>query len=145
MGILNQKKKKMKVFVAALALVQGNALDDRLDIILGHADRLAAETLDVENSKKDARYIAKIHGWANKILDANNDRDGGECGAEFGDEEADVNVFSADDYCKLNSQINSALSSAARRWGCDGRGNFARQAVRRLKKVKNLYARNHCA
>merc|ERR1711860_320369 len=144
MGILNQKKKKMKVFAAALALVQGNALDDRLDIILGHADRLAAETLDVENSKKDARYMEKINEWAGKIAAANGDRDGAECDAEV-EEAADVNVFSADDYCKLNSQINSALSSAARRWGCDGRGNFARQAVRRLKKVKNLYARNHCA
>merc|ERR1712176_910996 len=95
--------------------------------------KLFAAVLDMDNAK-DARYVAKINGWMEKISEANCDREG-----------ADVQVFSADDYCKLNSQINSALSSAARRWACDGRGKVYRQAVRRLKKVKNQYNRNHCS
>merc|ERR1712176_150121 len=107
--------------------------------------KLFAAVLDLDNAK-DARYVAKINGWMEKISEANCDRDGAECDAEEAvDEGADVQVFSADDYCKLNSQINSALSSAARRWACDGRGKVYRQAVRRLKKVKNQYNRNHCS
>jgi hypothetical protein len=96
------------------------------------------------DSKKDARYVEKINFWMTAIVTANGDRDGEECDAVV-EEAADVTVFSEDDFCHLNSQINSALSSAARRWACDGRGKVERQAVRRLKKVKNQYARNHCA
>ena len=125
----------MKLFAAVLALVNANALDERLAVISGHVDRLAAATLDMDN-KKDARYVEKINKWMDAISFANGDRDGAECDAEVVEAE-DVNVFSEDDFCKLNSQINSAISSAARRWACDGRGKVERQAVRRLKKVKN--------
>merc|ERR1712130_150001 len=142
MGILTQKQKKMKFFVAALALVKANDLDNRLAIIMDHADRLAEAVLDMDDAK-DARYMDKLNHWANAISAANGDRDGAECDAEV-EEAGDVQVFSEGDWCKLNSQINSALSSAARRWGCDGRVRFARQAVRRLKKVKNQYNRLHC-
>ncbi|CAG5111087.1 Oidioi.mRNA.OKI2018_I69.chr2.g5423.t1.cds [Oikopleura dioica] len=132
----------MKVFAAALALAQADVVQDRVDIILGHLDRLADATLTAGDAKDD-RYVAKIQSWAARIVAANGGR-GDECDAEVSEAE-DVNVFSEDDFCKLNSQINSALSSAARRWACDGRGNVARQAVRRLKKVKNQYARRYCA
>ena len=64
---------------------------------------------------------------------------------EADDEGADVQVFSHDDYCKLNGQIMSALASAARKWACEGRGRPYRQAVRRLRKVKKQYDRNHCS
>merc|ERR1712025_1047439 len=136
MGILNQKKKNiMKVFAAALALVQANVMQDRLDLIMGHAQRLSDNSLDMADNK-DALYMDKLAHWSAAIATANGDRNGEECDAAV-EEGADVQVFSADDWCKLNSQINSA----ARRWGCDGRGRFARQAVRRLKKVKNQYSR----
>merc|ERR1712037_924448 len=112
---IQQKIKNMKLFAAVLAFVNANALDERLAVISSHVDRLADATLDMDNAEDAV------------------------------DEGADVQVFSEDDYCKLNSQINSALSSAARRWACDGRGKVYRQAVRRLKKVKNQYNRNHCS
>ncbi|CBY12342.1 unnamed protein product [Oikopleura dioica] len=133
----------MKLFAAVLALVNANAMDERLAIISGHVDRLADATLDMTD-KKDARYVSKLGAWMDALVVANGDRDGAECDAEVVEEEDDITVFSEDDYCKLNSQINSALSSAARKWACDGRGNVSRQAVRRLKKVKNLYNRQHC-
>merc|ERR1712037_979080 len=128
---IQQKIKNMKLFAAVLAFVNANALDERLAVISSHVDRLADATLDMDNAK-DARYVMKINAWMDKIAGANGDRDGAECDAE-------------EAYCKLNSQINSALSSAARRWACDGRGKVYRQAVRRLKKVKNQYNRNHCS
>ncbi|CAG5111088.1 Oidioi.mRNA.OKI2018_I69.chr2.g5424.t1.cds [Oikopleura dioica] len=132
----------MKLFAAVLALVQASAVQDRVDIILGHLDRLADATLTAGDAKDD-RYVAKIQSWAARIVAANGDRDA-ECDAA--EEEADDKlVFSEDDYCQLNSQINAALNSAARRWACDGRGNVARQAVRRLRKVKNQYARRYCS
>merc|ERR1712127_734647 len=151
MGILRLIYQKniqiMKLFAAVLALVNANDLDDRLAVIRGHVDRLAAATLDMDNAK-DARYMEKLNKWMNAISYANGDGD--ECAADEPDyvyiynEGYDVNVFSEDNFCKLNSQINSALSFAARRWACDGRGNIARRAVRRLKKVKNQYNRLHC-
>merc|ERR1712037_597898 len=142
---IQQKIKNMKLFAAVLAFVNANALDERLAVISSHVDRLADATLDMDNAK-DARYVMKINAWMDMIAGANGDRDGAECDAEEAvDEGADVQVFSEDDYCKLNSQINSALSSAARRWACDGRGKVYRQVVRRLKKVKNQYNRNHCS
>merc|ERR1712010_265194 len=146
MGIISdncQKNKNMKLFAATLALVQGNALTDRLAVISGHVDRLALETLNYEDAK-DVRYMDKIHGWMDKIAAANGERAGAECDAEVVEEGDEITVFSEDDFCKLNKQINSALSSAARRWACDGKGKVSRQAVRRLKKVKNQYDRRHC-
>ncbi|CAG5111089.1 Oidioi.mRNA.OKI2018_I69.chr2.g5425.t1.cds [Oikopleura dioica] len=132
----------MKLFAATVALVQASAVQDRIDVILGHFDRLVENGLYGGNAK-DERYVAKIQSWAAKIVAANGDRDGAECDA-VEEESEDVSVFSEGDWCKLNRQINSALSSAARRWACDGRGNVARQAVRRLKKVKNQYERRYC-
>jgi hypothetical protein len=52
----------------------------------------------------------------------------------------DVKVFTADDPCKLNSQINSAISSFARNWACVGRGKTHRQTVRRARKLKSFYS-----
>merc|ERR1712037_78030 len=145
MGILQiQQIKKMKLFAAVLALVNANALDERLAVISSHVDRLAAGSLDLDNAK-DARYVSKLNFWMDFISTAIGDRDGAECDFQEADDEgADVQVFSPDDYCKLNGQIMSALSSAARKWACEGRGRPYRQAVRRLRKVKKQFDRNHC-
>ena len=93
-------------------------------------------------NKKDQKYHAKFQGWLDKISEATND-DGLKCCVEVADAD-DITVFSDDNMCKLNSQLNSAMSSLARQWACNGRGNVSRQAVRRLKKLKNQYASRYC-
>ena len=60
----------------------------------------------------------------------------------FGEEDeeaADVSVFDADDMCKLNKQINSAINSHARHFACQGRGKVYRQIIRSAKKVKAFF------
>ena len=74
--------------------------------------------------------------------------DGSRCNAEVDDQDDqdDIQVFSEDDMCKLNSQLNSAMSSFARQWACseNARGNVSRQVVRRMKNLKNQYANRKC-
>jgi hypothetical protein len=100
----------------------------------------------MENGK-DAKYVDKLNYWKAEILTANGAREGAECGAELVEEGDEITVFAEpaeEAFCQLNLQINRALSSAARKWACEGRGRVSRQAVRRLKKVKNQFDRRYC-
>ncbi|CAG5087243.1 Oidioi.mRNA.OKI2018_I69.PAR.g11494.t1.cds [Oikopleura dioica] len=135
-------KFSLALFAAASAELPQEFYERRL-VIVSHFERLRDATLDLANNKKDARYYNKFNDWL-VFIDGARNEDGTRCGEEVDDAD-DIQVFSADDYCKLNSQLNSAMSSLARQWACNGRGNVARQAVRRLKKLKNQYARRHCA
>ena len=101
----------------------------------------------MENNR-DAKYIEKLNYWKAEILTANGARGGVECDAEVVEEGDEITVFSEpaeEAFCQLNLQINRALSSAARKWACEGRGRVSRQAVRRLKKVKSQFDRRYCA
>ena len=103
--------------------------------------------LDLANNAKDRKYHDKFLKYMNIISAATND-DGSRCNAELADQDDqdDIQVFSENDMCKLNSQLNSAMSSLARQWACseNGRGNVSRQVVRRMKKLKNQYANRKC-
>ena len=78
--------------------------------------RLRDATLDLAHNKKDIKFYNKFQAWFTKIDEARNE-DGTRCGEEVDDAD-DAQVFSADDYCKLSSQLNSAMSSFARQWAC---------------------------
>jgi hypothetical protein len=99
------------------------------------------------HNAKDIKYHAKFQKYMNLISAAIN-VDGTRCNAEVvdQDDQDDIQVFSENDMCKLNSQLNSAMSSFARQWACseNGRGNVSRQVVRRMKKLKNQYANRKC-
>jgi len=110
----------------------------RQEKIMGHLDRLAEMSLDLDN-KKDARHVAKIQKWAEQVIDA-NDRDGEKCD-ETVDDADDMMVFDGEDGCNLNSQIFSALRSFSRTYGCNGRGNLPRQVTRRSKKLEENFER----
>ena len=86
-----------------------------------------------------------------KSLDRLLEADGGESCyeenfPEGGDEEGDeINVFDADDMCKLNGQVNAAINSYARNNACEGRGKVYRQIVRSARKVKKYFNnKNDC-
>jgi len=115
---------------------------DRRLVINEHFNRFASEALDLAHNKKDQKYHFKFNKYLTLISSSLND-DGTRCNAEVVDAD-DITVFSADDMCKLNSQLNSAISSLARQWACNGRGDVSRQVVRRMKKLKNQYAGRKC-
>merc|ERR1712037_1084609 len=141
------EEKKMKyslAFLAAVSAEMSQEFYDRRVVIYTHFNRFADNALDLAYNNKDMKYHAKFQKYMTIITEAIND-DGTRCGEEVAVEEDDITVFSADNMCKLNSQLNSALSSFARQWACNGRGNVSRQVVRRAKKLKNQYAgRNDC-
>ena len=94
--------------------------------------------LDLDN-KKDARHVAKIKKWLAKVVEK-NDRGGEKCSASI-DAGDDLTVFDANDSCKLNSQIISALRSFAREYACAGRRNVPRQIVRRSRNLQQNFER----
>ena len=64
---------------------------------------------------------------------------------ERGEEADEITVFSADNMCKLNSQVNSAINSYARHNACKGRGKVYRQVIRSARKAKKFFHdKNEC-
>ncbi|CAG5104899.1 Oidioi.mRNA.OKI2018_I69.chr1.g1651.t1.cds [Oikopleura dioica] len=131
----------MKLFIGLAAMANAGNMQQRHDKIMGHLDRLAEMSMDMEN-RKDARHVAKVQKWAARVIDA-NDRDGAPCD-EAVDAGDDLNVFDKNDPCKLNSQIMSALRSFARKYACNGRGNVPRQITRRSKRLQQNFHRRKC-
>jgi len=129
-------------FLAAASADMSQEFYDRRLVINEHFNRFAAEALDLANNKKDLKYHGKFMKYMN-LISASINKDGTRCDAEVVDAD-DITVFSEDDMCKLNSQLNSAVSSFARQWACNGRGNVSRQVVRRMKKLKNQFAGRKC-
>ncbi|CAG5104026.1 Oidioi.mRNA.OKI2018_I69.chr1.g1056.t1.cds [Oikopleura dioica] len=140
----------MKVFSLAFlgfaAAQQDGNPNDRIAKIEAHVLTLI-DSIPVESNQFKQRYTNRL----NKVISlAKDSMTGDNCHTINGygakDEEEDVKVFSDTDFCKLNSQINSALSSFARNWACIGRGKTHRQVVRRARKIKAFYNyRQNCS
>ena len=95
-----------------------------------------------ENVNADARYINRMRKafslaekhWAGKS-----------CNVDESEDAEDVNVFSKENMCKLNGQVNSALNSWARKFACAGGKNHSRKIIRMARKVRNFYdTKNNC-
>ena len=57
--IVRRKNRKMKLFAAALALVQASAVQDRVDLILGHLD-VSRTRIEGKNKTKETKFYASI-------------------------------------------------------------------------------------
>ena len=133
----------MKVFtlvsVGLVAAIQDGNPNDRIAKIEENVQTMIDSIPEASNHFKQ-RYTNRL----NTVIElAKDSMTGTNCHATNGysadDEEEDVKVFTVDDPCKLNSQINSAISSFARNWACVGRGKTHRQTVRRARKLKSFY------
>ncbi|CAG5078196.1 Oidioi.mRNA.OKI2018_I69.PAR.g8925.t1.cds [Oikopleura dioica] len=108
----------------------------RLQVIEMHLNRI------FDSFSREEDYSRRYTGRMTRILNKMKASETGDsCYAEngFAAEAADIQVFDADNMCKLNGQLNAAINSWARNWACDGRGRVHRQIIRAARKVRNFY------
>merc|ERR1712037_253285 len=111
--------------------------ETKREIIIEQAERIFAA---ISGEGYEKRFSSRM----NKLFERAREAETGEnCYEENGfvsDPEADaIQNFDEEDICKLNSQVNAALSSWARNYACKGRGKVYRQIVRKARKVKNFF------
>ncbi|CAG5105871.1 Oidioi.mRNA.OKI2018_I69.chr1.g2528.t1.cds [Oikopleura dioica] len=129
------------VFAAAAAReLDADNAEARLELIKGHFETLKSLT-PADGSNFAARFDSRM----TKLFDlASSSFTGVNCKStnilEETAELEDSRVFTEDNACKLNGQVNSALSSWARNFACQGRGKTYRQIIRRARKVQAFYA-----
>jgi len=121
---------------AARELDLDNALD-RLALIEEKFEDLKA-LIPESNSNFDSRFDTR---FGKMIALAQSSFDNKNCKSTNApdDESDEVNVFTEGDMCALNGQINSALSSWARNFACQGNGRVHRQIVRKSRKIQNFF------
>jgi len=117
----------------------------RFEIIEVHVRRLINSVAD---QRWGSRYAGRMLDDLTRLKDAENE-DGSSCYdknfPESGEEGDEITVFDADNMCKLNGQVNSAINTYARHNACTGRGKVYRQIIRSARKVKKFFNdKNDC-
>ena len=113
----------------------------RLAKLEGHA----ATLLDLadNNTTTSDKNVARAAKWVDKVFaDVEKIDTTFPCPSE--EESDEVLVFDQDNFCKLNSQLGSALRSFVRTYGCDGsfpKKNFANVFAKRTQRMRGIFAR----
>merc|ERR1712044_40492 len=122
MGKKEITREKMKYGLALFAAVAKaeEYKPDRFDIVQSHAMRLLdwVETQE-SNPSRNKRYGNRLIGHVFGLILSGSPSftDESFCNPEgYVAEEEDVSVFSEDDYCRLNQQVNRAINSLARKF-----------------------------
>jgi len=110
----------------------------RLQIISRHAQRIFDEISELKWAPRYENRLSKV------LQQLEDSETGSSCydgnfPTSSDDEGDEITVFDENDICKLNGQVNSAISSYARNYACDGRGKVYRQIIRSARKVKKFF------
>ena len=104
-------------------------------------DSVADEKWGIRYSDRMNKHLDKLAGADTGVNCYDENFPAGE-EEEEGDE---ITVFDADNMCKLNGQVNSAINSYARHNACKGRGKVYRQVIRAARKAKKFFNdKNDC-
>ncbi|CAG5107784.1 Oidioi.mRNA.OKI2018_I69.chr1.g3486.t1.cds [Oikopleura dioica] len=113
----------------------------RINKLRGHAETLL--DLADNNTTTSDKNVARAQKWVDKVF-----ADVAKIDTTFpcpsAEESDEVLVFDQDNFCKLNSQLGSALRSFVRTYGCDGsfpKKNFANVFAKRTNRMKNIFSR----
>ncbi|CAG5107788.1 Oidioi.mRNA.OKI2018_I69.chr1.g3488.t1.cds [Oikopleura dioica] len=131
---------KLTTFFVAVASAQ-NA-EKRLNKISNHL-RTLLDLMENNTTASDAR-VARAVQWVDKLLEQAGQINVTLCETVDADEASDILVFDQDNYCKLTGQVQSALRSYVRKFGCletYPKKNFENVFAKRTNRVKNIFSR----
>ena len=134
----------MKITSILVAAACAQNAEKRLNKIGKHM----ATLLDLmeNNTTASEGRVQRAQDWVDKLLEQAGEINATLC-AEVGaeaEEADDVLVFDQESYCKLTSQVQSALRSYVRTFGCQEtypKKNFEAVFAKRTNRVKNIFSR----
>ncbi|CBY32257.1 unnamed protein product [Oikopleura dioica] len=133
----------MKITAVLIAAASAGNAEKRLNKISGHMYTLL-DLMDNNTTASENRVI-RANSWVGKLL-----QQAGEINATLCDsidavpESDDILVFDQESYCKLTSQVQTALRSYVRTFGCQEtypKKNFENTFAKRSNRVKNIFSR----
>ena len=134
----------MKITSVLVAATCAQNAEKRLNKIGNHMATLI--DLMENNTTASEGRVQRAQDWVDKLLEQAGEINATLC-AEVGsaaEEADDVLVFDQESYCKLTSQVQSALRSYVRTFGCQETyptKNFEAVFAKRTNRVKNIFSR----
>ena len=133
----------MKITALLVAAASAGNPEKRLNKISKHMDTLL--DLMENNTTASEGRVTRAQNWVTKLLDQAGQINATLCDSIDAEPEADdILVFDQESYCKLTSQVQTALRSYVRTFGCQEtypKKNFENTFAKRTNRVKNIFSR----
>ena len=133
----------MKITAFLVAAASAGNPEKRLNKISMHMDTLI-DLMDNNTTASDAR-VERAQAWVDKLLDQAGQINATLCESVDAEPESDdILVFDQESFCKLTSQVQTALRSYVRTFGCQEtypKKNFENTFAKRTNRVKNIFSR----
>ncbi|CAG5107794.1 Oidioi.mRNA.OKI2018_I69.chr1.g3491.t1.cds [Oikopleura dioica] len=133
----------MKVTALLVAAASAQNAEKRLNKISRHMDTLL--DLMENNTTASVARVGRANAWVTKLLSQAGQINATLCATvESIDEAGDALVFDQESYCKLTGQVQTALRSYVRTFGCPEtypKKNFEAVFAKRTNRVKNIFSR----
>lgn len=133
----------MKITALLVAAASAGNPEKRLNKISKHMETLI-DLMDNNTTASDARVV-RAQAWVDKLLDQAGQINATLCESVDAEPESDdILVFDQESFCKLTSQVQTALRSYVRTFGCEEtypKKNFENTFAKRTNRVKNIFSR----